>query len=110
MGKQSHNSVKIVGRQWSLVLPAGQGYDREVLLDHLNEAVQRHGNAELVSCNGSFSIARTAEQSAVTCGTCGATAHPMAGRSGGDFLCMPCILRRMYGRARHRPQLAYGRG
>lgn len=106
MKKRPGNTVKIVGRQWTLVLPAGPGYDREVMLDHLNEAVQRHGNAELVSANGRFSIAKTPPGSAQKCTSCRSAARGIAGHSGGNLLCLRCVLRRIRKRVRQ-PQLAF---
>ena len=109
MTRRRRESVTIIGRHWTLILPAGQGYDREVLLDHLSEAVQRHGNAELVSANGRFSIARRSGKSPGKCASCRTAARGLAGTSGGDVLCLRCILRRLRKRVRRQHDFASAR-
>jgi hypothetical protein len=110
MRRSRRHSVTIIGRHWRLVLPAGAGYDGEVLLDHLNEAVQRHGNADLVSANGRFSISRASEVPKQKCSSCRSAARGLAGTHGGDVLCLRCIVRRLRTRVRRSPELALSRG
>ncbi len=91
MSSRLRNSVEIVGRGWTINLPTGTGYDREVLFDHLREAVQRHGKARLSWSTGSASIDRVAKRSATRCTCCGGTARKVVGTSGAELLCLSCI-------------------
>ncbi len=106
MGNRLKNSVEIVGHGWTQHLPNGTGYDREVLLDHLREAVQLHGNARLVWSNGSASIARLSRRSTQKCTSCHGSARHVIGTSGNDLLCLSCLWQRARKRVRRRRHLA----
>lgn len=110
MRKSRRLSVTIIARHWRLVLPAGSGYDGEVLVDHLNEAVQRHGTAELVAPSGRFSIRRASQAPRQKCSSCRSAARGLAGTHGAGVLCLSCIVRRLRSRARRPPELALSRG
>jgi len=91
-------SVKIVGHDWTLHLPTGTGYDREVLRDHLCEAVDTHGRARLIAPGCAVSITRVGQQNRTECTGCGGAVRRMVGRSGRDRLCFSCVWRRALAR------------
>ncbi len=100
MSSRLNSSVEIVGQGWTLHLPTGNRYDREVLFDHLREVVDRHGTAQLKWSSGSASIAKAPKQAAKKCSSCHGPADRIVGTSSGDHLCLGCIWRRARRRAR----------
>jgi hypothetical protein len=98
-------SVKIVGHDWTLHLPTGSGYDREVLLDHLSEAVHTHGRARLIAPGGAVSVTRVGQKHP-SCTRCGGAVRRMVGRSGRDRLCLGCVWRRALARVPRLRKLA----
>ncbi len=99
-------SVKIVGHDWTLHLPTGSGYDREVLIDHLGEVVGKHGSARLIAPGCTVSVRRVRQHVHTSCTGCGGAVRRMVGRSGGDRLCMGCIWRRAIARVPSLKRLA----
>ncbi len=83
------SGVKIISKQWTQHLPTRDGYDREVVFDHLREAVNRHGAAELVSQGKTFFFAPAAEKQ-TQCNRCHAPLRRVAGNDGGEVLCISC--------------------
>lgn len=99
-------SVKIVGHDWTLHLPTGSGYDREVLHDHLREAVGTHGRARLIGPGLAVSVTRVGQQNHTSCTSCGGAVRRMVGHSGRERLCFSCVWRRALARVPRLRKLA----